>query len=112
MEQNEQVCWTSLQSDQILRGPHVLLQQQLSVDICCPRPTSAANPPAAPLLSIYETKLTERRSDGRTLHRFMTIIAYCADCVITAVGYKYEIQNGESSEIYVTTEKKNILCAK
>jgi len=30
----EQLCWTSVQSDQNLRGPHVAQQQQLSIDIC------------------------------------------------------------------------------
>ena len=38
----EEVCWASLKSDQNLRGPHVA-RQQPSIDICCPRPTSAAN---------------------------------------------------------------------
>jgi len=30
----EQLCWTSVQSDQNLRGPHVARQQHLSIDIC------------------------------------------------------------------------------
>jgi len=42
------------------RGPHVALQQQLSINICCLRPTSAANPPAAALL------LSIDGTDGRT----------------------------------------------
>ena len=29
------IFWTSLQSDQNLRGPHFARQQQLSTDICC-----------------------------------------------------------------------------
>jgi len=38
-----QACWTSLQSDRKLRGPHVARQQRLSNDICCGlAPTSAA----------------------------------------------------------------------
>jgi len=37
-------------------------QQQLLIDICCPRPTSAANPPR--LLSIVGT---DGLTDGRTL---------------------------------------------
>jgi len=41
------ICWTSVQSGQNLRGPHVTRQQQVLIGICCQRPTSAANPPAA-----------------------------------------------------------------
>jgi len=36
-----------LRPDQNLRCPHVAPYQQLSIDICCVRPTSAANPPTA-----------------------------------------------------------------
>ena len=57
-----QACWTSLQSDQNLCGLHVV--RQLSIDICCPRPTSAAA-----MLSIDRT---DRRADGRT-DRLVTI---------------------------------------
>ena len=38
------VC--SLWTDQNLRDPYIAWQQRLLIDICCPRPTSAANPPA------------------------------------------------------------------
>jgi len=63
-EQIEEICRTSLQSDQNLRGPHVARQQQLWIDICCGlRQTSAANPPPTLLLFIDGT---DRRTDGRT----------------------------------------------
>jgi len=60
------VCWTSLQSDQNLRGPQVAFQQQLSIDICCPRPTSAANPPA----DAAAVDRRDRHTDVRILNRF------------------------------------------
>jgi len=44
---NNYTHWTSLLSDQHLRGPHLARQQRLSIDICRPRPTLAASPPAA-----------------------------------------------------------------
>ena len=56
-----QVHWTSLQSDQHLRGPHIARQQQLSIDTCCPRPTSAANPPLL-LLLLVSSNGTDRHS--------------------------------------------------
>jgi len=43
-----------------LRGPRVARQQQLLIDICCPRPTPAANPPAA----AAEVDRWDRRTDG------------------------------------------------
>ena len=55
-----------MQSDQNLRGPHVARQQQPSIDICCPRPTSAANPPAAAAAAV---DLRDRQTDGLTLDR-------------------------------------------
>jgi len=58
--------------DQNLCGLYVLRHQQLSIDICCPRPPSAANP-------------LDERTDGRTLHRFMTLTAYYAGRVIMRV---------------------------
>ena len=41
------VCWTFVQLDQNLCSLHVVWQQQLSINIWCPRLTSAANPLAA-----------------------------------------------------------------
>ena len=41
----EQACWTSLQSNRNLRGPHVAQQQLLLISAAGLRPTSAANPP-------------------------------------------------------------------
>jgi len=69
------ICWqnnsshnerlVSQQSDQSLRGPHVAWQQQLSLDIWCARPTSAANPPTA--------AAADDRRDRRTL-RHSTVL--------------------------------------
>jgi len=81
VQQGKQVCWTSLLSDQKLRGPHVAQQQQLSIDICGPRATWAANPLTAAACCRW-TGQTDGHTDGRTLHRFMTLIAYYADRVI------------------------------
>jgi len=72
-----QVCSTSLQSDQNLRGPHVAQQQQLSIDICCKLTQQTRRPPL--LLSIDGT---DRQTDGRTLDRYMTFTAYYTDRVI------------------------------
>jgi len=57
-----EVCWASSQPDQNLRGPHVTRQQQISIDICCPRLTSAANRPAIGAA----VDRWDRRKDGRT----------------------------------------------
>jgi len=46
-----------------------------SIDVCCPRPTSAANPPAA----AAAVDRRDRQTDRRTLDRFMTLAAFCAD---------------------------------
>ena len=70
IQYNTGICWASSQTEQKLRGPHVARQKQLSVDICCQRSSSAANPP--PLLSIDGT-------DGRTLNHFMTLTTNYAD---------------------------------
>ena len=42
-------------------------RQQLSIDICCPNPSSAANPPAAAAAADRR----DRQTDGRTLDRFI-----------------------------------------
>ena len=66
------VCWISLQSDQNLRGPHVARQQQLSVDICCPRTRSATNPPQAAAAAVdRRDRQTDGRTDRRTLDRLL-----------------------------------------
>jgi len=62
------VCWISLQSDQNLRGPHVARQQQLSVDICCPRRRSVTNPRAAAAAVDRRDRQTDRRTLDRLLH--------------------------------------------
>ena len=64
---------TSLQSDQNVRGPRVARQKHLSIDICCPRPIIAANPPA----DAAAVDRRDRQTDGRTLDRVMTLAAYC-----------------------------------
>ena len=65
VQQGKQVCWTSLLSDQKLRGPHVAQQQQLSIDICGPRATWAANPLTAAACCRW-TGQTDGHTDGRT----------------------------------------------
>ena len=73
-----QACWSSaVQSGQQLRGPHIA-QQQLSIDICCPRRISAANPPAA----AAAVDLRDWQTDGRALDRFMALTEHYADRVI------------------------------
>ena len=62
-KQNRQVCWTSLQSDQNLRAPHIATQQRLSIDICLPRPTAAANTPTA----AAAIDRWDRQTDAQTL---------------------------------------------
>jgi len=55
--------WTSIltaRPKKNLRGPRVARQQQLLIDICCPRPTPAANPPSA----AAEVDRWDRRTDG------------------------------------------------
>ena len=47
-----------------LRRPRVASQQQLSIDICCPRPTSAANPPHA--AAAVDRRDTHTRTDRQT----------------------------------------------
>ena len=51
-----------------LRGPHVARRQQLSVDICCPRPTSAANPPAAAAAVSRRDRRTDGQKDTRAFY--------------------------------------------
>jgi len=54
------------QSDQNLRGPHVA-RQQLSINICCPRPTSAEEPPARRCCR----RSTGQTADKRTPNRYV-----------------------------------------
>ena len=49
-----------------LRDPHIARQQQLSIDICCPRPTSAANPPVAAAAVHRREGHTDGRTDGHS----------------------------------------------
>ena len=79
---NKQVCWTSLQSDQNLRGPYIARHQQLSINICCPRLTSAANPPAVAAAVARRDRRTDGQTDGRTFDSFMILTACSADRVI------------------------------
>jgi len=79
--QDKQICWTSLHSPQNLRGPHAVgQQQQLSIDICCLRPTSAANPPL--LLSIDGT---DGRTDARLFYEAYRILCRPRDKLIRGV---------------------------
>jgi len=50
---------------QNLRGPHAVRRQQPSIDICCPRPSSAANPPASAAAVDRRDRRTDRRMDGQ-----------------------------------------------
>jgi len=55
--------------------PHVARHQQLSIDICCPRPTSAANPPAAAVVDRWD-----RHTDNRPF--------YYAYCILRGKGIR------------------------
>jgi len=57
-----------------------------SIDVCCPRPTSAANPPTA----AAAVDRRDRQTDGQTLDRFMTLAAFCADRVIKLVYGRFK----------------------
>jgi len=61
---HQQLRWTSLQSGQNRRGPHVARQQQLSTNFCCPHPTSSVNPPAA----AAAVDRRDRRTDTRPFY--------------------------------------------
>jgi len=91
---SKQVCWTSLQSGQNLRGPHVARQQQLAIDMRRPRPTSAANPTL--LLSIDGT---DEQTDGRTLDCFMTLAAYHVYCEMTVANGHFTAATDEGTII-------------
>ena len=54
------------------------LSLYFKIDICCPRPTAAANPPVA----AAAVNRRDRQIDGRTFDRFMTLTAYRADRII------------------------------
>ena len=93
------MCRNSLQSDRNLRGPHVAWQQQLSIDICCPRLTSAANPPSA-------AAAVDRR-DRQTLYR-NEIAGYTLDRInaslsISVIGYSEPKSKGPFRYIGYTT---------
>jgi len=47
-----------------------------AIDTCCPRPTSAANPPVAAAAVNRRDRQTDRRTNGQTLDRFVTLTAY------------------------------------
>jgi len=95
----------SLQSDQKLGGPHVARQQQLSVDICCPRPTSAANPPSALAAVDRWDRRTNRRTGqtaGRTLSRFITLTAQLGSRAVLDSGAEGPGFNSQSRRCRVT----------
>jgi len=105
----KQVCRVSLvlQSDRNLRGPHVARQQQLSIDICCRRPTSAAKPPAA----AAAVDRRDRRTDGRTLDRLMTLTAIRA-FVDEEFGGKYHTRDvADLQELGAGQEGERKRCA-
>ena len=41
-----------------------------AIDTCCPRPTSAANPPVAAAAVNRRDRETDRRTNGQTLDRY------------------------------------------
>jgi len=49
--------------DLLIVGVNVAGQQQLSIDIRCPRPSSAANPPAAAAAVDRRDRQADRRTD-------------------------------------------------
>jgi len=72
----KQGCSISLQSGRILRGPHVVRQQQLSVNICCRRRPQQQTRGSPLLLTIDGT---DRLTDGHST--VLTLTAYWADRV-------------------------------
>jgi len=85
----KQARWTSLLSDQNLRGPHIARMQQPSIDICAARVGLQQQTRRPPLLlstdGTYRRtyRRTDERTDGQTLDRFVTLTAYYADRLIT-----------------------------
>jgi len=76
----EQICWTSLQSYQNLRGPHVTQKQQLSIDVCCLCQTSAASPLAV-----------DRMMDKWTLECFVMITTHSANRLCRTKSLSYVV---------------------
>jgi len=85
----KQVRWTSLLSDQNLRGPHIARMQQPLIDICAARVGLQRQTRWPPLMlstdGTYRRtyRRTDEQTDGQTLDRFMTLTAYYADRLIT-----------------------------
>jgi len=68
----------------IFRAPHVARQQQLSMDICCPRPTSAANPPAAAAAVDWRDTQTDGRTDGLFRNVYSTL---CGPRITSSISH-------------------------
>jgi len=81
-----------LQSDQNVRGPHVARQQQLSIDVCCPRPTSAANPPAAAAAVDRRDRQTNRRTDTRPFYDACRILCGSRNKLLPTANAFAELQ--------------------
>ena len=97
----KQAHWTSLQSGQNLRGPRVAplaRQQQLSIDICCPRRTWAANPPAAAAAAVDRRNVhADRRTDTglfNDAYRLQLIISKCIPFAFSALTLLVGQQEG------------------
>jgi len=76
------VTRTSLQPDQNLRGPRVARQEQLSIDICCPHPSSAAN--QRPLLLLSNG--WDRQTDGHsTVYDIYLILRWLGSRVVSVL---------------------------
>ena len=73
---------TKIANNTNLRGPHVARQQQLSIDICCPRPNTAANPPGSRCCCRSLGQM-----DGRTdVLQTDACRIYYSDCIKTQVA--------------------------
>jgi len=78
---NEQLCWTSLQSDQHAARMSRVSSRYQSISAAGAGPQRQTRLPL--LLLLIDG--TDRRTDGRILNRVMTVTAYYVDRVIHRV---------------------------
>jgi len=76
------MCWTTLQSNQNVRGPHVARQEQLSIDIYCRPAPVFSSKPAGRRCCCRSTGQTDGRTDTRP----------CYDAYRTLCGSRNKIQ--------------------
>ena len=96
------ICWTVSQSDQNLRGPHIVRQQQLSIDspICCKPSPDLSSKPAGRRCCCRPMGQTDGKMNGRALDRFMTLTAYCTDReknATVALVVNHNVLNGRAT---------------